>query len=88
MRDDAYHTQQRQRLRQWPVGLGCANMLSSLAESSICRGGIIALLKDITNGNIPDEARQYLLASRLVGLSQFLRCRCSNPLLPLASCSI
>ena len=48
-----------------PSGWG-GNMLSSLAESSICRGGIIALLKDITNGNIPDEARQYLLASRLV----------------------
>ena len=52
-----------------PSGWG-GNMLSSLAESSICRGGIIALLKDITNGNIPDEARQYLLASRLVGLNK------------------
>ena len=45
-------------------------MLSSLSESAICRGGIIALLKDIINGNLPEPARQYLLASRLVGLNK------------------
>ena len=45
-------------------------MLSSLVESDICRGGIIALLKDIINGNLPEPARQYLLASRLVGLNK------------------
>ena len=48
----------------------CGNLLSSLAESTLCRGGIIALLSDIINGNIPDEARRLLLASRLVGLSK------------------
>jgi hypothetical protein len=52
-----------------PSGWG-GNMLSSLVESSICRGGIIILLKDIINGNITDQARQYLLASRLVGLNK------------------
>ena len=48
-----------------PSGWG-GNMLSSLSESSICRAGICALLKDIINGSLPEEARQYLLASRLV----------------------
>jgi hypothetical protein len=52
-----------------PSGWG-GNMLSSLVEAPICRAGIIALLKDIINGNIPDQARQYLLASRLVGLNK------------------
>ena len=32
--------------------------------------GIIALLKDILNGNLPKRARQLLLASRLVALSK------------------
>ena len=52
-----------------PSGWG-GNLLSSLVESDICRAGIVALLKDIINGNIPDEARQYLVASRLVGLNK------------------
>ena len=43
-------------------------MLSSLAESDLCRMGIIALLKDILNGQLPERARQLLLASRLVAL--------------------
>jgi len=45
-------------------------MLSSLAQSDLCRMGIIALLKDILNGNLPERARQLLLASRLVALSK------------------
>ena len=46
------------------------NMLSSLAQSDICRLGILALLRDIINGDVPDEARELLLASRLVALSK------------------
>ena len=46
------------------------NMLSSLVESALCRAGIITLLSDIINNNLPDEARQYLLSSRVVGLSK------------------
>ena len=46
------------------------NMLSSLVESALCRAGIITLLSDIVNNNLPDQARQYLLSSRLVGLSK------------------
>jgi len=52
-----------------PSGWG-GNMLSTLAESPICMAGIIALLKDIINGNIPAESRPYLLACRLVGLNK------------------
>jgi hypothetical protein len=52
-----------------PSGWG-GNMLSSLVMSDICRAGIRALLKDIINGSLPEEARQYLLASRLVGLNK------------------
>lgn len=52
-----------------PSGWG-GNMLSSLAESDVCRAGIIALLKDIINGNLPDHARQLLLACRAVALNK------------------
>lgn len=52
-----------------PSGWG-GNLLSSLVESHICRAGIVALLKDILNGNISDDARQYLLASRLFGITK------------------
>jgi hypothetical protein len=52
-----------------PSGWG-GNMLSCLVHSALCRGGIIALLKDISNGHLPEEARQLLLASRLVGLAK------------------
>ena len=52
-----------------PSGWG-GNMLSSLAQSDLCRAGIIALLKDVINGNLPERARQLLLASRLVALSK------------------
>ena len=52
-----------------PSGWG-GNMLSSLAQSDLCRAGIIALLKDILNGNLPDRARELLLASRLVALTK------------------
>ena len=50
-----------------PSGWG-GNMLSSLTQSALCRMGIIALLKDIVNNNLPERARQLLLASRLVAL--------------------
>ena len=46
------------------------NMLSSLAQSDLYRAGVIALLKDIMNGNLPERARQLLLASRLVALTK------------------
>ena len=49
----------------WTGGL-----LAALVESDLCRLGIVALLKDILNGNIPDAARQYLLASRLVAITK------------------
>ena len=45
-------------------------MLSSLVQSDICRAGVIALLRDIINGNLPDRARQLLLSSRLVALTK------------------
>ena len=45
-------------------------MLSPLAESDLCRLGVLALLRDIINGELPDEARELLLASRLVALSK------------------
>ena len=52
-----------------PSGWG-VNLLSSLAQSELCRMGIIALLKDIVNGHLPERARQLLLASRLVALTK------------------
>jgi hypothetical protein len=52
-----------------PSGWG-GGLLAVLVESDICRLGIIALLKDILNGNIPDAARPYLLASRLVAITK------------------
>ena len=52
-----------------PSGWG-GNMVSSLAESDICRAGIIALLKDIVNGKLPERARQLLLACRAVALNK------------------
>ena len=48
----------------------CGNMLSSLVPSDICRLGIIALLRDIINGSLPSDARELLLASRLVALNK------------------
>ncbi|MDB5910672.1 MAG: uncharacterized protein JWP34_4786, partial [Massilia sp.] len=52
-----------------PSGWG-GNLLSSLVESDLCRAGIIALLKDIINGNMSERARQMLLSSRLVALNK------------------
>ena len=48
----------------------CGNMLSTLAESDLCRAGIIALLKDIVNGQLPAPSQQLLLLSRLVALDK------------------
>ena len=52
-----------------PSGWG-GNMLAILAQSDICRLGVMALLRDIIDGELPDDARQLLLASRLVALSK------------------
>ena len=52
-----------------PSGWG-GNLLSTLAESDVCRAGIIALLKDIINGDLPRSAQQLLLSSRLVALNK------------------
>ena len=52
-----------------PSGWG-GNMISTLAESDLCRAGIIALLKDIVNGQLPASAQQLLLSSRLVALNK------------------
>jgi hypothetical protein len=52
-----------------PSGWG-GGLLAALVESDTCRLGIVALLKDILDGNIPDAARQYLLASRLVAITK------------------
>ena len=52
-----------------PSGWG-GNMLSILVQSDICRLGVIALLRDVVNGDLPDDARQLLLASRLVALTK------------------
>ena len=45
-------------------------LLAALIESDLCWLGIVALLKDILNGNIPDAAKQHLLASRLVAITK------------------
>ena len=52
-----------------PSGWG-GNMLALLARSSVCRLGVTALLRDIINGALDDDARQLLLASRLVALTK------------------
>ena len=52
-----------------PSGWG-GNMLAALARSDVCRLGVIALLRDVVNGELPDDARQLLLASRLVALAK------------------
>ncbi len=52
-----------------PSGWG-GNMLAVLVQSDICRLGVIALLRDIINGELPDDARQLLLTSRLVALTK------------------
>ena len=52
-----------------PSGWG-GNMLSILAQSDICRLGVIALLRDVINGQLPDDARQLLLTSRLIALTK------------------
>ena len=52
-----------------PSGWG-GNMLAILVQSDICRLGVVALLKDIINGELPKDARQLLLASRLVALTK------------------
>ena len=52
-----------------PSGWG-GNMLSLLVQSDICRLGIIALLRDIIGGELPEDARQLLLTSRLVALTK------------------
>ena len=45
-------------------------MLSILVQSDVCRLGVIALLRDIVNGELQDDARQLLLTSRLVALNK------------------
>jgi hypothetical protein len=45
-------------------------MLAILAQSDLCRLGVAALLCDIMNGELPDDARQLLLSSRLVALTK------------------
>ena len=52
-----------------PSGWG-GNMLAILAQSDLCRLGVAALLLDIVNGELPDDARQLLLSSRLVALTK------------------
>ena len=52
-----------------PSGWG-GNMLAVLVQSDICRLGLIALFKDIINGELPSDARELLLTSRLVALAK------------------
>ena len=52
-----------------PSGWG-GNMLAILVQSDICRLGLIALFEDIINGELPSEARELLLTSRLVALAK------------------
>ena len=52
-----------------PSGWG-GNMLAILVQSDICRLGVIALLRDVIHGDLPDDARQLLLTSRLVALTK------------------
>ena len=56
--------------RCWPQRNAFLHTLAVLARSDICRLGVMALLRDIVNGALPDEARQLLLASRLVALTK------------------
>ena len=37
-------------------------MLSKLARSDMCRLGLLALFRDINNGELPSEAHELLLA--------------------------
>jgi hypothetical protein len=70
--DDAMRTLLRQSNNgsaSGPSGWG-GNLLSTLAESDVCRAGIIALLRDIINGHLPNSAQQLLLSSRLVALNK------------------
>ena len=61
------------RLPVHPAGRGGGerkgNMLAIFSQSDICRLGVVALLRDIINGELPDDAHQLLLASRLVALA-------------------
>ena len=70
--DAAFHRLLRQTDNGSAAGPSgwAGNMMSTLVTSELCRLGILALLKDILNGNIPDDARELLLASRLVALDK------------------
>ena len=46
------------------------NMLSVLVDSVSCRIGLIRLLQDIINGNIPDTVRPHLLTCKLVAINK------------------
>ena len=46
------------------------NMLSVLVDSVPCRIGLIRLLQDVINGNIPNTVRPHLLACRLVAINK------------------
>ena len=55
-----------------PSGWG-GNMLSSLAQSDLCRMGIIALLKDIMNGNLPQRASSAAAVQQAGGADEARR---------------
>ena len=44
------------------------NMVSCLLRDPTCVLGLTCLIKDIVNGNFDDEGRNYILASKLIGI--------------------
>lgn len=45
-------------------------MMATIARNDDCLAGIAALLNDIRNGTLPDEARPYLLSARLMAVDK------------------
>ena len=45
-------------------------MMATISRNDECLAGIAALLNDIRNGNLSDEARPYLLAARLIAVDK------------------
>lgn len=47
-----------------------AEMVRVLTEDPDCLTGLVMLIQDITNGNLPDSIKPFLLPSNLIGLDK------------------
>ena len=54
-------------------------MVSCLLKDQACLLGLTGLISDIINGNFNEQAREYILAARLIGL-----CKPSGGIRPIA----